>query len=739
LERPGPLLILLVDDDEFDRESARRGLLVDLEGNSSRFEVREASSLSEARDLISHQRFDALVLDSQLTDGDGLSLLRELRSEGNLTPVVVLTGQARVELAVDLIKAGASDCLVKQSYASSELQRVVHSAVKVERAERRAGHREAALREAQQRLLLHMDNSPLAVIEFDRNLRVSRWSLQSSKLFGWTEVDTVGSKAAELPILHPEDCENVLAHLERLRSGGEANSRFACRVVTGDRQVLHCEWHLSALHDNNGRLLSVLSLIEDQTESWRARQRLVESEARFREQAEREAVINEIGKTLRGSLDEGEILRLATRKVGELLKVDRCLWAWVQPAEDRLEVSAHQYVDGVEPFARRFPLSMYPHTQREAFRKGDSLVMEDTRLETELREMRDELSIRALVAAPVFLRGEWRGLFTVQQSEPRVWSRAELDLMRAAADMLAPALDNARLYARQYRVAEMLQRTFLSDLPPELGGLRLAHTYRAVMEESRVGGDFYDVIPLPGGRVGLVIGDVSGKGLTAALQTGTVKTSLRAFALEDGRPDRVMFRLNQVLLQEASGLGEHFVTLFFAIYDPTDSSLTYVNAGHEPQVLKRAAGGVLELPPSGASLGILTTAEYVARQEFMESGDSLILFTDGLTEARQRESRELFSLERVVETCSQLDAELCPEEIADRLGQEAMRWAEGVLHDDLALLVARRVEFVPPARPARAASINPDHDGLLSAVSAWVSSAASGTPEDLRRATPKPG
>ena len=145
----------------------------------------------------------------------------------------------------------------------------------------------------------------------------------------------------------------------------------------------------------------------------------------------------------------------------------------------------------------------------------------------------------------------------------------------------------------------------------------------------------------------LVIADVSGKGLGAAVQTATVKYSLRAFAAEAAAPGLVLRRLNRTLRQEASGLGEHFVTLFYAVYDPATGRLTYASAGHETQLIKRAGGGTTLLPANGPILG-LTDHIYEQDVDYLHPGDSLILYTDGLTEARAAVTRELLELDRVV-------------------------------------------------------------------------------------------
>ena len=320
---------------------------------------------------------------------------------------------------------------------------------------------------------------------------------------------------------------------------------------------------------------------------------------------------------------------------------------------------------------------------------------------------------RAFIAAPVFMRGEWAGLFVVQQTDrPRAWTPDEVLLMTSIADMLALALENARQYTREHRVADMLQAAFLPDIPDHLLGLDLAKAYSPGLNEAQVGGDLYDAFALPDGRVALVIADVSGKGLGAAVQTATVKYSLRAFAAEAAAPGLVLRRLNRTLRNEASGLGEHFVTLFYAVYDPATGRVTYASAGHEAQLIKRAGGGVTLLPANGPILG-LTDHIYGQDVDYLHPGDSLVLYTDGLTEARAAGTRELLELDRVVAAVDHLHPGCGAGALVAFLEQFARDWTQDRPQDDLALLVAQRSAEASQAGTRTAVRVREEATGEL--------------------------
>ena len=170
---------------------------------------------------------------------------------------------------------------------------------------------------------------------------------------------------------------------------------------------------------------------------------------------------------------------------------------------------------------------------------------------------------------------------------PREFTNADAALLQLAAAQAAPAIDRARLFDaldREHRNAVALQRSLLPDRLPDLVGIDTAARYLPARDE--VGGDWYDVIDLPGGHIGLAIGDVAGHGLRAASLMGQLRAGLRAYALEGHSPGETLKRLDR-MLQTISGRG--MATAGYAIVDPTRATLRYAAAGHPPPVLVRRA------------------------------------------------------------------------------------------------------------------------------------------------------
>lgn len=188
-----------------------------------------------------------------------------------------------------------------------------------------------------------------------------------------------------------------------------------------------------------------------------------------------------------------------------------------------------------------------------------------------------------------------------------------------------------RLAERERNIAQQLQASLTPAVPDGIPGMALAKYYEAALAEAGVGGDFYDVFPVDKGCTALVVGDLAGKGLAAATQVATVRNMLR-YALYRARTlARALEGLNALLAEQ--GLLTGFCTLFVGAYDSGAGTLTFVNAGQEPALIRRAAGGPVELlPPTGPVLGSFEGAAFEERTVTLGPGDAVAIFTDGLTE-----------------------------------------------------------------------------------------------------------
>ena len=205
-------------------------------------------------------------------------------------------------------------------------------------------------------------------------------------------------------------------------------------------------------------------------------------------------------------------------------------------------------------------------------------------------------------------------------------------------------------HAHLRQLTEKFQRALLPQVPTEIGGRSLAigSLYQPAIQEMQMGGDFYDAIPLPDGSVGLLIGDVAGHGVEAAAQTALVTTLLRAFAPETpNEPATVMQRLNHAVTLDRQF--RSFVTMFYGVYSPETGELRYCNAGHEPPLLLKQSGEIEPMASTGLVVGVDKNAVQSEQTTRLCAGDCLILFTDGITEARHPNGKDMLGSEGVAE------------------------------------------------------------------------------------------
>jgi PAS domain S-box-containing protein len=241
------------------------------------------------------------------------------------------------------------------------------------------------------------------------------------------------------------------------------------------------------------------------------------------------------------------------------------------------------------------------------------------------------------------------------------------------------------LLEHEREIVRALTENFLGKLP-QFPSLEVAARYEPAARAARVGGDYFDFIPLEPRRLGVVIGDVCGKGLTAAVYTAMAKYTLRAYALEETDPQQVLTRVNQTLYNEIIEEGM-FVTLVYGILDLGAGSLTYANGGHPPPVLYDPATRRCQpLEVTGGIVGGVPRWTYQQRVVSLVPGAVLALFTDGLTEAARGESPRDDS----VSVLLQEHATAPVEAIVQALVGRAHDLAGGCLEDDLAVVVIRR-------------------------------------------------
>lgn len=324
-----------------------------------------------------------------------------------------------------------------------------------------------------------------------------------------------------------------------------------------------------------------------------------------------------------------------------------------------------------------------------------SLLLHDAQNDEAFRGMQSIVaqSVHTLIAVPLQTDNQVIGLIYVDtQHMIRHFTSDDLDLLTAMANVAALRIERERMVefeqsrrrlADELSQAAEIQRQFLPAVAPQISGLDLAGFNVSCRT---VGGDYYDYVPLSQGRAAVMVGDVCGKGMPAALLMMGLQARVRVLAEILESPDELVDRLNRILT--AAGLNDRFITFFYAIFDPVTRQLDYCNAGHNPPLLIQADGKTEWLKGGGPVLGLLPGIEFEKKTVNLQEGDTVLLYSDGVTEANNPAGEE-FGEERLRESLLSLRSESA-ESILQGLIQAVQTWMSGIPPaDDLTLVVVK--------------------------------------------------
>nr|WP_225446755.1 SpoIIE family protein phosphatase [Streptacidiphilus sp. PB12-B1b] len=550
------------------------------------------------------------------------------------------------------------------------------------------------------------EQSPLGIAVFDRELRYVRVNETLARMNGVALEDHLGRTAGET--LPEASADEVTAIQRQVMATGEPVVDLTVAgphpFNPGFRSISYAR-----LHDRAGQIIGITGTIMDVTDRYRAVAKVEYARRRL-------ALLNELGARIGDLLDAGRIAQeLADALVPTLADYSGVVLLQAVGDGDDLPRHPHQQVmpmllmgasgitrnpvaEAVIRFGDRVPL-----TEGTVFARVlgtgvsellDSLeaLEEGTEADDPRLEAAYELGLHSMLVVPLRARGIVLGFMLLCRAGRREgFDRDEMAFADEIADRAGASLDNARLYARERAAALMLQRTLLPQTVPRPPGVEVGYRYIPGSSGTEVGGDWFDVVPLPDGRTALVVGDVMGHGLRAAATMGRLRTAVRTLAGLGLPPEAVLQHVHDLADDLAQGPDEALIaTCVYAVYDPLTRQLTLAKAGHTAPIL--AVPGeparLLELP-SGTPLGVGGVSfESVALT--VPENTLLLLYTDGLVESRTEDidvgtKRLCDVLDQPVETIE----DTC-ERILDTLerGQEP---------DDVALLLARLGRAEPAA------------------------------------------
>ncbi|WP_445525606.1 SpoIIE family protein phosphatase [Streptomyces cyslabdanicus] len=585
--------------------------------------------------------------------------------------------------------------------------------------------------------------SPCAVAIYDERLRLHAMNAAMADVLEVPAERLRGLRHSEIG--GRRQSEAFEWHLHQVLTTGRGNDVRTYVPMGGDGQVSAWLARLSPITDRRGRVRGVCVAAHDFTEQYRARQRL---------QLVNEASVR-IGTTLDVPRTAQELADVCVPALADFVSVDL-----LDPPEHggepltgpvampaAMRRVAHRSVEAGSPEALAVTgrTELYPATspQGACLVTGHAVVIskESGDLEKWLswdpvrRLHSGELGVHATMSVPIRARGVTLGVAVFTRfRQPAPFMPDDVLLAEEVTARAAVCIDNARRYSRERETALALQRSLLPRSLPRTAALEAASRYLPAARAG-VGGDWFDVIPLSGSRVAMVVGDVLGHGVQASASMGRLRTAVRTLADIDLAPDELLTHLDDVVARMSAEAGaegrpgEVGATCLYAVYDPVTRRCTLARAGHPPPVLVPPDGPPRRVElPSGPPLG-LGGLPFESVELQLPEGSVLSFYTDGLVESRERDTEAGHRL-----LCKALAAAGggSLEETCDRVLRTLL--PAGGASDDAALLLAR-TRALPPSQvatwdvPADPALVAPVRKQVVDRLDDWGLSGAAFTTE----------
>jgi serine phosphatase RsbU (regulator of sigma subunit) len=438
-------------------------------------------------------------------------------------------------------------------------------------------------------------------------------------------------------------------------------------------QADHPEQRFTAVQEENRRLSEqVKRLVKAEHELYEFQEQLDDQIRIYRH-------LYELGKKLKATLELGEILRIATQFVLYELNFERCVALLYDPEANTFYVEAHDgyYDEASRARVTGLRFSADDPVLTPTLTDSDQVIICAKGCDRpELLALGQTLELAEYVAFPLGREPQQPiGMLiagnTTNNSAYHTQIQADSEFVVGLANLVSQVATTIRMrreiQAREKRlkqeaharerieqelsVARRIQHASLPEAVPVSEGWEIAPHYRPARE---VGGDFFDFLELEDGRLGLVVGDATGKGVPAALMMSTTCGMLRAVAQgSDYSPGEVLQRVNEALFARIPA--NMFVTCFYGVLDPKSGSLTYANAGHDVPYLRRG-GDAEELRARGMPLGLMPGMSYEEKETILAPGDSTLFYSDGLVEAHDPQG-EMFGFPRLRKLIAEYDAE----------------------------------------------------------------------------------
>lgn len=402
--------------------------------------------------------------------------------------------------------------------------------------------------------------------------------------------------------------------------------------------------------------------------------------ARVNRRTQQLSSLLQISRTVGSTLNLNDVLHRLAHQICRVFELDVCVLLSLDDLSDRFRFD---YGQGLKARRRSTYYDLAAPLAARVRATGKRLVLRNIGSSASLRTTASrEEKLKTALCIPLKNRGRLVGVAAGFSHAAKKFKRSQLDITGPLGDLAGVAIQNARIYGRKYRMAELLEQRLVPSKAPVIERLDIGHKF---LPARQVGGDFYDFPTVAEDKVGVVVADVAGNDVEAAEYTTMGKHVLRAYARHYLSPAKVLSSTNDLVCEDTRD--EMFISLFYGVVDLGKRTLAYANAGCEPPLLFKAADGKVEkLAAGGILLGIAKGMCYDEREVTLHPGDVVVIYTDGLVEAAMGSRR--FGVEAVMRLLKENSA-LSAQEIADNIHDALLEFVHGRVKDDVALVVLK--------------------------------------------------
>ncbi len=396
----------------------------------------------------------------------------------------------------------------------------------------------------------------------------------------------------------------------------------------------------------------------------------------------------EVEKSLSSSLNLNKLLEVVLDSLLKVVKYDAAAIFLIDQKRQEIEhIKARGFDPALEPDLK---LKIGQGLAGWAAKTQMSLIVPDAKKDSRYIEARIETQSEMVV--PILSQNRIIGVFNLENDKLNAYGEEDLELLEAFASLAAISIERARQHEEilekrkleeELSIAKRIQQSFLPGEKPQLAGFDICGIN---IPSEEVGGDYYDYIPIIDNQMGITIGDVSGKGIPAALIMASFRASLIAEIRNNYAIRSIMFKVNNLLFESTDP--DIYVTAVYGVLDIKNKIFTFSNGGHNAPILRHAGGKMEYLTQGGLALGMFENSKYEERPIKLNAGDIIVFYTDGVTETKNEKEEEFGTerLKQVIDNSHKLGALQIQESI-----QEAVKDFTSDLNqaDDLTLLVIK--------------------------------------------------